>query len=156
MPLCIVAKEHTVDPKGANNPDDFVQVLRGEVVKVPAGDALILANYVAPIADSDIGEVVTCKCGRMFSSEMHAHFTQAQFGQELLAANDLLATLEEGTAGHTEQAEKVEEIERRIAAEKKQHRPIETKPDAAEAPTTKPRKPRKPRKPKAETATPKE
>jgi len=124
MPLCIVSREHTTDPKGLNSPEDFVQVLRGEVVKVPAGDPLILANYVAPIADSDIDEVVTCKCGRRFSSATHAHFTQAQFGQERLAANDLLATLEEGTADHTAQAELIEDIGKRIAAAKRAHAPM--------------------------------
>ena len=127
MPLCIVSREYTADPKGLNNADDFIQVLRGEVVKVPAGDTLVQANYVAPIADSDIDEIVTCKCGRMFSSETHAHFIQAQSGQELLAANDLLATLEDGTADHTEQGELIEKIEKRIAAEQKKHKPVEAK-----------------------------
>ena len=133
MPLCIVAKEHTIDPKGVNNPDDFIQVLRGEVVKLTAIDNLITTGYVSPIADSDRDEIVICKCGRMFSSETHPHFSQAQLDAELLNANDFLATLEAGTAGHTEQAEKVAQIEARIAAANKEHHPVGTLGTVAKA-----------------------
>jgi len=121
--MCIVAKEHTVDPKGANNPDDFRQVLRGEVVKLTAIDNLIVTGYVVPIADSDLGEIVTCKCGRMFSSADHPHFSQAQLEAELFNAKEILEGLEDGTAAHTAQAERIAEIEKRIKAAKKAHCP---------------------------------
>ena len=127
MPLCIVARKLTMDPKGANNPDDFVQVLRGEVLKLFAGDNLIAAGQVAVIADSDVEEIVTCKCGRMFSSADHPHFSQAQLNAELYNAKDLLTTFEEGTADHTKQGELIEKIEKRIAAEQKKHKPVEAK-----------------------------
>jgi len=127
MPLCIVTTELTMDPKGANNPDDYVQVQRGEVLKLMAGDNLIAAGRVVTIPDSDVGEIVTCKCGRMFSSADHPHFTQAGLNAELFNARDTLATLEEGTAGHTEQGELIEKIEKRIAAEQKKHKPVEAK-----------------------------
>ena len=127
MPLCIVTTEHTMDPKGANNPDDFVQVPRGEVLKLFAGDNLITAGQVAVIADADVAEVVTCKCGRMFSSADHPHFTQAQLNTELYNARENLTVLEEGTAEHTEQAELIEKLEKRIAAEQKKHKPVEAK-----------------------------
>ena len=124
MPFCIVNNEYTADPKGHNNPEDFIQILRGEVIKLPSGDNLIRAGYAAPIDATDVGEIVTCKCGRMFSSAGHPHFTQAQFEAELFNAKAHLETLEEGTAGHTEACEGVKGIEKRIAAAKRAHAPM--------------------------------
>ena len=124
MPYCITAQEYTIDPKGHNNPDDFVEITRGEVIQLPPGHDLIVAGMVREMADSDLSAVVKCACGRSFWGAEHTHFTQARMNAALYNMEARLTELEEGTEAHTQLVAEIEAQREAMAAEQKRHRPV--------------------------------
>jgi hypothetical protein len=126
MPFCAVKREYMDDPVGKNQEADFVTYSPGEVVRVPPGSDFIVAGIVEPIADSDMAEIVECKCGRMFWATSHPHFTHRPAEVEVQALNAQLAAM-------AEDDEERETVEVRIKAATRL-----AKKEAKHAPTAKP------------------
>ena len=120
MPYCICSQPFTVDTKGHNRPEDFREIVTGEVMRLRPGDDKIVSGQVTEISDSDAAAVLVCKCGRLFWDE---NFTQAGMETQVYNLEQLRERVDEGTPQHKAYSEQLAILSEEIAAARKQHKP---------------------------------